>query len=102
MTLDNMIAMARQVLWRDANDDRTKPADLVQSHQWLLALEAAKAQGEPEQVWNVDLKGWPLNQTEHKRQQEAADAANSAQREEMNDDRYSELNDRGRNSTTGY
>ena len=52
MTIDEKIHTARELLWLSANDDSKKVGEVVQAHQWLVALEAAKA-CEP-----VDVNAW--------------------------------------------
>lgn len=42
MTIDEKISTARELLWMLANDDSKTTGEVVQAHQWLLALEAAK------------------------------------------------------------
>lgn len=52
MTIDEKIATARDLLWALASDDTKKTGEVVQAHQWLMALEAAKT-CEP-----VDVNAW--------------------------------------------
>lgn len=64
--LKGTLEMAKQMRWREAHKatgsascDHTK--ETIRLHNLVLALEATAAGGVPDQIFNTDIDGYPLD-----------------------------------------
>ncbi len=66
MAVEDTLAMLKQMRWREAKlatgGEKDKSTDqLIRLHAAIQAIEAAVAEGEPKQAFDVDIDGMTLD-----------------------------------------